>query len=296
MRTFLSAFAILASAALAAPAAAQNKQDDQDRDEIVVEGSRDRERQIEQFVDALTPARNRGQLSRFEWSVCPAAMGLSEAQNAAVAARMLRVAKAASIPTGEANCRPNVFVVVTREKQAFIEQLRKQYPADFADMAPQEIRSLASSAGPVAAWHVKGLLNADGLEVGKNARTGYYVNQATDMPSRITNTTRPHFVASIVVLELNAVGGLTTKQLADYAAMRAFSQADPSKLTNAAAPTILTMLDAPADAPVPITLTQWDLSFLRGLYSSSDNLYASQQRGEIERAMGKDLEKAQSKE
>lgn len=79
-------FTPLAVALLAAPAAAQGDAP------IVVIGQRDAEKQIENFVGALTQASPRGQIARFETAVCPAAFGMSDAQRAAVAERIRAVA------------------------------------------------------------------------------------------------------------------------------------------------------------------------------------------------------------
>jgi hypothetical protein len=286
---------MIAALASAAPAAAQDSSDQKNSEEIVVEGRRDHDRQVERFVDALTPRPIEGQLSRFEWSVCPTAMGLSEPDNAAIAARMRKVAQAAAIPVGKAGCRPNVFVVVTADRPAFIERLRKAYPFYFEDLGTDEERRLRSPA-PVVAWHVKGLLSADGLRMPKEPLGGYYVNEHTNAPSRLRPVTRPHFVASVVVVEAKALGGLTAMQLADYAAMRAFAQLDPTGLNKVAAPTILGVFDAPMGAAVPVTLTQWDLAYLRSLYGSDENRYAGQQRGEMKKLMREKLTEAQEKE
>ena len=291
---------VTAALAFAAPAAAQDSSaqpagGQPAGEEIIVEGQRDRGRQIDRFVDALTPAPHQGQLSRFEWSICPLVMGFSEPQNAAVAARMRKVAEAAVIPLGKADCRPNVFVFVTRDKQIFFDLLRKKYPLYFTGYDPDEVQKLARSPG-VSAWHVKGLLDEDGRPIPTDQADGYYVNQRTGVPSRMRAPTRPHFLASIVVVELDLLIGLTITQVADYAAMRAFAQLDPARLNKMAAPTILTILDAPEGTAVPVTLTQWDLAFLRSLYGSDENRYVGQQRGEMKRLMRDELEKAQSKD
>ena len=41
---------------------------------------------------------------------------------------------------------------------------------------------------------------------------------------------------------------------------------------------------------VPVTLTQWDFGFLKGLYSSPNNLYAPSQRTEIGRVIEQELD------
>ena len=54
--------------------------------DIVVSGVRDREEQVRGFVRALTAEPRGGTLSRFAESVCPTVIGLSPAQDKAVAA------------------------------------------------------------------------------------------------------------------------------------------------------------------------------------------------------------------
>lgn len=80
---------------------------------------------------------------------------------------------------------------------------------------------------------------------------------------------RPILVAAVVVIERDAVVGMTTTQLAGYAAVRTFARTDPQKVQGLSAPTILSILDAPDDTEVPVTLTQWDLGYLRGLYAAA---------------------------
>jgi hypothetical protein len=109
------------------------------------------------------------------------------------------------------------------------------------------------------------------------------------VPSRISTTTRPNFTAAIVVVDNDALAGLTVAQLADYAAMRAYAQIDPARVAKSATPTILSVIDAPIGSSVPITLTEWDLAYLKALYGSSGNRLASQQAHEMKRQMAQEL-------
>jgi hypothetical protein len=307
MRHFLRGCGFVAAAFIATQAQAQSQAQGQTRaqqpaadpepEEVIVQGSADRDRQISDFVGALTPARVGGQLSRFDFAVCPATVGMTPTSNAAVTARLRRVAQGAEIPVAEPGCRPNVLVLVTRNKRELIERMARQYPAYFTDIPDYRVRQLARSPGPVAAWHVEGLLSADGIEVPRDQLTGQRVLESTNIgASRLSVPSRPHFMAAIVVVELNALAGLTTTQLADYAAMRAFARTEPQRLSGSTAPTILSVLEAPMGSEVPITLTQWDLSFLRALYSSSQNLLANQERGELRDRLRRDLESSRERE
>lgn len=263
-------------------------------DEIVVEGRRNQDRQINDFVDALTDTEFNGQLSRFDFAVCPAAVGLTDAQGAAIAARMRQVAKAAGIGAAPAGCKPNVLLIAARSKRETIEQLRKEHPAYFTEMSSGEVDALSRSSGPATAWHVEGRVDREGRQLAKDFETGNYVLEVSQMPSRLIPASRPQFVASVLVVELAALKGLTVTQIADYAAMRTFARTDPQAVSSGA-PTILSILDAPMGTAVPVTMTEWDLGFLKALYSGSANRYASQQRGEMQRRLREDL-KAQPEE
>lgn len=274
-------FTLLAAALLAAPAAAQ------DDAPIVVIGQKDVEKQIENFVGALTQASPRGQIARFETEVCPGAFGMADAQRAAVSERVRTVAAAVGLKVAKADCSPNVVVIVAPDKAAFLKVLAKKHPYMFGDRSAAEIRRISAEPGPAAAWQIQEMVNGDGRPI--FTESDMPVDRSTRTPSRITAPARPVFAAAIVVVESKAIKGLSTTQLADYVAMRALARIDPARIDAAAPSTILRILDAAADSEVPVTLTQWDFSFLKGLYSSRGNLYALSQRSEIGRVMAQEM-------
>lgn len=288
MRQWIVGGLFCAAVALAPPASAQEAPQPVDQ-EIVVTGNADVERQLSDFVGALTQAPGGGQLSRFETDVCPSVVGVRPEHRDAVVRRMKVVAKAAGLAVGGSNCVPNVLLVVTRDKRAFLEALRQKHSYYFGGMSASAVRRLIAEPGPSAAWQVEGPpLNADGQAMAMN--NGVAVNRTTRTSNRISAGARPHFGAAAVVVESKALEGLTTIQLADYAAMRAFTRADSSKLP-ASASTILTILEAPMDSEVPITMTEWDLAFLRSFYAAPANLTAAAQRSQIRRNLKRELEK-----
>ncbi|HEX8449259.1 MAG TPA: hypothetical protein VF652_06670 [Allosphingosinicella sp.] len=291
LRTLLAAAAL----GLAGAAAAQGSPQAQDGADILVTGQ-DVDQQIKDFVGALTQAPPRGQLSRFESKVCPTAFGLLPGQKDAVLARLRVVARAAGLGVGKPNCIPNVLLIVTPDKRAFIEALDRKYDFYFGEMSNREVRRLARAPGPAAVWQVQGPpVAAGGGEVSQSGDpsvpgAAYPVNRTTRRPSRIDAAARPQFQAAAVVIEQGALDGLTTIQLADYAAMRAFAKTDPADLPASSPATILKVLEAPMGSEVPLTLTKWDLSFLKGLYAATDNLYAASQRTEIKERIQRELE------
>lgn len=290
MRRLPIAALLCASLAFAAgSAAAQTGPGAETGPEIVVTGTADLEGEVRDFVGALTVAQS-GQLSRFERSICPGAIGLSAVQKEAVAARIRRVAQAANIVVAKGKCTPNVLLVVTEDKAVFLEAMVKKYPNYFGELSAKDVRELARASGPAAVWHVQGpKVSGDGVEL-SDGSDELYVHRTTQSSSRITAAARPQFAAAAVVVEAKALDGLTTIQLADYAAMRAFSKGDPSKLPGTA-PTILKVLETQMGEEVPITMTPWDLAFLRSLYQAPANLSAAAQRSSISRGLTKQLVK-----
>lgn len=287
----MTGFALLA-VLFNAQAAPANTAPQQAPSDIVVEGVRQQKERVRGFIKALTDnVPNLGQIGKFHSPVCPSVAGLPVAQAQMVAARMKRVAQAAGMNVGDSKCRPNVLVIATLDKSGTIEALHRHFPAYFTGMASSEVRKLASSPEPATSWQIKGLLSADGTELKKVAGGGYYINEGTNSGSRIRAGTMPHFVASMVVIDRGTLTGLTVTQVADYAAMRAYADTDPRRAAGSGAPTILGILDAAGDQQVPLSLTQWDLSYLKSLYATSNAYYASYQRGDMAHEMERDLAK-----
>jgi hypothetical protein len=116
---------------------------------------------------------------------------------------------------------------------------------------------------------------------------GVPTNTTIDSPSRLTDLDRPQFDAAVVVVERKALIGLTVTQLADYTAMRSLTGANPAKLGNSAAPTILHVLDVPIGGEAPVTMTEWDFAFLKNFYDVSRTMHTSAQRSAITRNLAK---------
>lgn len=294
MRIPLAAVAAFTALSLAFPASAQERPEDET---IVVEGARDIDRQVREFVGSLTPAPASGQLGRFETPVCPTALGLPAADKAAVEQRLRIVAKAVGIDVAPEGCEVNALLMVTNaDKKSFFDELRRTQARYLGNLTKSQVRDLARSPGPAAAWQFTWMVSARGVPVmsdGSGGQIGWF-NKTTEPPSRIGAPVRPVFQATALVVERRALEGLSTTQLADYAAMRLFARTEPKRLAGSPARTIVGILDAPADAEVPMSLTAWDLGLLRGLYSAPNNVYAGAQRSEMARQIARAQAEAES--
>jgi hypothetical protein len=292
MRSWLSIAAVM----LALPAAAQDHPGKPPAPgDVVVVGNKApdakaQEKQIRDFVRGMTRTTGRDPLARFDnGKVCPLVSGLSPDKDKAITERMRRVAAAAGIAVAPADCpHANVLLLFANDKQAMIRLLRQKYPPLLLDAQGDPI-VVAAEAGPAAVWHLEGVVNRDGVTLRKLANGGPYLSRSTIAASRLTASARPVYLMSIVVIERRAVNGLSTAEIADYATMRALTDASPARARETGAPTILTVLETPMGSEMPLTITAWDMSFLRGLYATPANLFASAQRGAIGEAMKREI-------
>lgn len=275
----------ISAAWLVLPAAAQ----DRAGSEIVVTGTKDKERdrQIRDFVHGMTESPGTDPLARFDTEkLCPRSVGLGTGQDKAITDRMRRVAEAAKIDLAREDCRyPNALVIFADDKAVMIDRLHKQYPGLFRN-AHGDAMVVGKESGPAAAWHVDIMVSRDGVPIGPGRTL-----RTAGLASRLQAMARPVYVMSIVVIERRGVVGLTMTQIADYAAMRAYTDADPARAKESGAPTILTILEAAMGSETPLSMTAWDLSFMRGLYAAPANAHSSAQRGAIGESMKRELSK-----
>lgn len=274
----------------AAPAPAQAPPSSVAGHDVVVTGrdKQARNKQIRDFVRSLTPAAGTGPLARYDTdALCPQAAGLGAHFNKLIAERMRAVAAAARIRLARDDCRdPNAAVIFTDDKAATVRLLLRRYPGLFHNDVGDPI-PIAKEAGPALAWHVSEPVTRDGARLGPGVPPQSHTVISS---SRIQATVRPVFTMAVVVIERAGVDGLTATQIADYAAMRAFTDASPDRARKTGAPTILTVLEAPMGSETPLTMTAWDFAFLRGLYDAPKGSMAAAQRGAIGTFMRRKLD------
>ncbi|NJC04910.1 hypothetical protein GGQ97_000703 [Sphingomonas kaistensis] len=256
--------------------------------DIIVRGKREREAEIKGFIDALAPSRFSGQLARFSTEACPGVLGLVPAQSAAVVARLRRIGEAVGVPLAKAGCKPNVWLVVTTDRAALAAKVRGSWKSG-PDGRPDPGRSTDLAT----VLHAERLLDANRQEIGVKVDAGdgdggYYQSEIFTS-NRIRPSATRTYAASALIVEPRTLEGLTTLQLADYAAMRLFARADPARLGPAAPPSILAALAAPVGSELPESVTQWDVAFLKALYRSDDRSYANAQKDEMQSIIRKEI-------
>ncbi|WP_133366091.1 hypothetical protein [Qipengyuania sediminis] len=286
---------LLALALTAAPTLAQDRPPPITGTEILVVGERGKQEQqaeqIKDFVRALSSERWDIPMTRFE-AICPGVIGLPPARNLEIARRIRAVATAAGITVGEEACRPNLRVVVIPDKEEMLDLLKRKHPALFRDYDRKPV-NLVKEDGPVIAWHVRQKLDRQGntLEPGPNGITTISIDGASP---RVLAVYRPVAMGAMILMEQKGLVGLTTTQIADYAAMRALTTIHPQRLSRSNAPTILHVMTSKIGDDTPPSLTQWDFAFLKTAYSVPPYSYSSSQRARIRRAIEQEVASAGS--
>lgn len=304
----------IAAVALASAAAPQASATGARSDEIVVEGRLTKDGATD-YVDRLLPVVAGEQYGRFEDPICPKAVGVTDSLGKDIAERIRRVAKAANIDVAGDMCTPNLILITAADKKATVEALRKTRPLYLKGIGADELNRLAGSEQPFLSWQVTDVVGADGMPVagagqskpttdvvggsssrageGRSRYEGAFPRATTTVsPSRLRSVVKPRVLASVVVVETGSLANVTTRQLADFALVRAMT---PSTGTREEPPasSILGLFNAGITPETgPQSVTWWDISFLKALVNTRSDAYANIQKSEIRNHMVKEMTKA----
>lgn len=266
---------------------------------IVVTGSRLTRDAVRDFVGDIT-VETGDQIATFQQLICPVSFGLPEAYNRVVEQRIREVATAVGLQWGDVGCDPNLVVIVADDAGRMVSEIARKRPKLFAGLEVHQINQVLKGSGPVRTWQVIEERGSDGrpveryafLQIGNTFLTDVTLVR-THVQSRITKTIRPDLASSFVVLDLQAIDGLTLTQVADYAAMRALARTTPRpELGNRSIVGLLNL--APDRRAALDRLTSWDLAYLRALYRTSNTVSARSQKFSMVRVIERELGTSQA--
>jgi len=273
----LSLVLAAAAAASSIPAATVPAAADQP---IVVQGSRDRRKPANDFLKKMVPPSMDEQFGRFEEPVCAGTVGLPDTLREEVLARIRLVADTVHIGTGKDGCKPNLLIIVVDDKKALIEGMQRTKEAYLYGLGADRRKRLANAPGPVAAWQISDVVGADGMPLRVDG-DGFPRLFTTVSPSRIRTTTRARIIGAIIVIEQRGLVQVTTRQLADFALIRALS---PIQVKDGQPPenSVASLFNAGVRAEdAPQSLTWWDVALLKALAETRSDALANVQRHEI---------------
>ena len=263
-------FGLIAGAASAQePAAAPQAQPSAQLEDVVVEG-RQLEALVRNFVtDVSQPANNRG-LARWNRPICVGAVNLRADIARYVVDRISDVARELEVEAGEPGCRPNVLIVAAVDGAGLASALVEDRPRNFdlrhngTDAGTRAFRIFRTGDQPVRWWQISMPIDSETGQravrlPGDPAPPQIHVFAA----SRLRTQIRDDMVRSIIIVDVERLGGANLVQLADYLTLVALAQVD-AEADTAPYPTILNLFADPASAPAG--LTEWDRSYLTALY------------------------------
>ena len=229
-------------------------------------------------------------LPLFQKPVCPGVSGLPIELAEYIADRIRYNAEQAGLKLAEAgNCRSNLIVAfVLNGQKALIDYHRKRN--DVLVRIPLfERRELLANGGPVHAFVLSRHMTRDGAPLKVEPDQGYEILNTQSSNSLFLLNSRTDIEASVIVIDIPAIDGMSAKQIADYATMRGLARTRAVS-GDATYGTILNLFDS--DAGHPAELTTFDIAYLKTLYSNAPNLAAAAKLGGVKYQMRKALEAA----
>ncbi len=231
---------------------------------------------------------------RWDHPVCPLVAGLNRPEGEFVLHRLSSIARSAHVPLAKEDCKPNFFVIVTRNPSTFIKLLWRRQPRIFDTrygIAP--VRRFIELPRPIRVWYNAANIDAqsgaaftDALADSAGIGMGtldYPVHVSPSLGSRLTRPVVRNIESAMVIVDLEKVQALNMGQLVDYVALVGLAQVNLDKAP-AQGPSILAVF---SDGSPPPEMTLWDRALLHALYTTPQR--DLMQLSEIETVMLRDV-------
>lgn len=272
----------LAAAALACclPLAAHAQQASPDG-EIEVIGRRQSEEQARKeandFVRRTIATSSDDPFARWLNPICPVVLGIQPEYAAIVERKVRAIAKVAAIDMAAAPCKTNVVISFTTDAKSVVQRIAKKSPRRLAEVQIPDRPALLNGDAPVRWWYTTQETSVDG--VGATASDALPANGGTaegggssignGLPtvqaysSSIVRTQIVRALRSVtVVIDVTKAEGVPLDAVAAYAAMVAFAEMKPVQI-----PPPNSILGLFAPGAQVASATDWDISFVKALYS-----------------------------
>ena len=236
---------------------------------------------VREFVNEVAaPNRNRG-IARWEKDICIGVANLRGATAQYIVDRMSAVALEIGLTPGEPGCEANVIVIASDSADRVAEELVNErlnvliMGGSGMDQGRAALNAFVRSDRPVRWWQISMPINSQtgvaairlpgecngpcsgAADFGPKVR----LPSATRLSSPIVDS----LYRTIIIVDLEQVRDVTVPQLADYLAMVTLAQIDPEADTHGFE-SILNVFESPATVS---GLTEWDQTYLRGLYRAN---------------------------
>ena len=245
-------------------------------------------------------------LTRWKKPICVGTDGLSsEDLNLFVTQRVRQIAALAGMEVDSGFCKFNIEIIFSSTPQAFLDRVRVEGPALLTPRRSQ-LGAVAVMRHPLQAWYATGIEDLHGnlilndeenaafLASANSSGNGFGVfNSAPTMNvegSILRNGISSQMAHVYVLADTNRTGDFRLGPIADYIAMLALTQAE-SFDTCKPLPSITNLFAANCgEALKPVSITDTDIAFLKGLYRMDPGANLQTQQSDIAREVEKALE------
>lgn len=269
--------------------------------EIVVEADKQQRKTISRYIAEIVEEGRENQYARYNAPICPSAIGFTKPVEDFIEQRIRDVAIAADIKVGALDCDVNLHLMIVEDGPKAISALRREHSQAFGYMTPYERQRLSNREGPVYDWHLIKVVSVDNgadRSVRRSSIPGGYglltddnVNAATTtINSLIFLPVRQEIKHAFVLIEKEAIIGLSPVQIADFATMRALMQIKDGTSEELRESSILSIFryNARYDE-APELIDDWDLAILKALYAAPNNRSSAQQRSVMARSVNREV-------
>jgi hypothetical protein len=202
--------------------------------------------------------------------LCPLVAGLPQAPAEFVLERISMIAKEAGVPLADADCRPNLYVVITSQPVAFLKAWRRRDGNLFGNAFPAMIKRFLDSTRPISVWYNDELVSTfdptpSTITIIGGGQTQYQGFKSKG--SRVQFNTVTGISSAMVIVDANKVNGFEIHPIADYVAMVGLLEVNLNADLGRA-PSVLHLFEAPERTT---GLSAWDQAFLKALYQTDQS-------------------------
>lgn len=271
-------------------------------EEIIVDG-RPLAQAAREFVrEVAAPAGHRG-LALWRGRICVGVANLSGEAAQYMVDRVTTVAQDLGLPVGEPGCDANALIIFSADAAETANDLIEHDSRIFRvggglDRGKSALERFRISDAPVRWWQISIPIDSEtgqrAVRIAGDATGSSAMESAPNInvfaASRLNSQIRDDLNRTVVIIDIDDIGGVSFEQLTDYVALVTLAQIDPEADTSSFT-TVLNIFENPAATPM---LSDWDWSYLRALYSSDgERMNPGSQATEVARVMARDRRSAQ---
>lgn len=273
----LAAMIAMVAALQVTPAAPTSSPQSETAVQDIIVNGRPLDELVGDFVDEISrPASQRG-LARWNNSVCVGVVNLPVAHAQYMVDRISDVAAEVGLEPGRPGCTPQVVVIATVDAPALatalVESRRRAFNlgSHQTDAGSRALREFQTSDAPVRWWHTSLPVDSDtgALAIRLPGQLGPDGQPSSPVlnvsaASRLNTEIRDDLSRVVVIIDVDKLAGTSFEQLSDYVTLLALAQIDADARTD----DYDTIMNLFQGTGAPDGLTDWDLGYLRALYST----------------------------